>query len=155
MQNHNTKHSTPLPCGGVRGCVRWGWVRWGGLLANSLATAWRNLLKYKVQNAISILCLAAGVVCFAITVYFIYGFGRDVYYDRIKQDIASFSVLAAPYEETERLRKTGSFPENAQLDNDFFNRLLSLKLPAMEELHGYWPTGSSLSEKEAGLQPSI
>ena len=109
------------------------------MLFHHLKTSWRNLLKYKVQNAISILCLAAGVVCFAITVYFMYGFGRSVYYNQIKQDIASFSVLAAPYEETERLRKTGSFPENAQLDNDFFNRLLSLKLPAMEGLHGYQP----------------
>ena len=138
MQNHNTKHSTPLPCGGVRGWVRW--VRWGGgFFSHNLKTAWRNLLKYKVQNAISIACLAVGVVCFAITVYFMYGFGRFVYYNRIKQDLASFSVLATPYEETERLRKTGSFPPNAQLDNDFFNRLLSLKLPAMEELHGCRP----------------
>ena len=104
-----------------------------------LNTSWRNLLKYKVQNAISILCLAAGVVCFAITVYFMYGFGRSVYYDQIKQGFASFSVLATPNEETERLKKTGSFPPNAQLDNDFFNRLLSLELPAMEGLHGYQP----------------
>lgn len=116
-----------------------GWGRWGGLLANSFATAWRNLLKYKTQNIISIACLAAGVVCFAITVYFIYGFGRSVYYNQIKQDLASFSVLATPYEETERLRKTGSFPENAQLDNDFFKSLLCKKLPAMEGLHGYRP----------------
>ena len=109
------------------------------MLFHHLKTSWRNLLKYKVQNAISILCLAAGVVCFAITVYFMYGFGRSVYYDQIKQGFASFSVLATPNEETERLKKTGSFPPNAQLDNDFFNRLLSLELPAMEGLHGYQP----------------
>ena len=109
------------------------------MFLHHLKISWRNLLKYKVQNAISILCLAAGVVCFAITVYFMYGFGRSVYYNQIKQDIATFSVLAAPYEETERLRKTGSFPENAQLDNDFFKSLLSKKLPAMEGLHGYHP----------------
>ena len=133
-QSQSPVHPTPLHTG--RG---WGWVRWGGLFANSFATAWRNLLKYKVQNAISILCLAAGVVCFAITMYFIYGFGRSVYYNQIKQDLASFSVLATPYEETERLRKTGSFPENAQLDNDFFKSLLSKKLPAMEGLHGCRP----------------
>ena len=109
------------------------------MLFHHLKTSWRNLLKYKVQNAISILCLAAGVVCFAITMYFVYGFGRSVYYNQIKQDLASFSVLAAPYEETERLRKTGSFPEDAKLDNDFFKSLLSLELPAMEELHGNQP----------------
>ena len=68
-----------------------------------------------------------------------YSIGRTVYYNQIKQDLASFCVLATPYEETERLRKTGSFPPNAQLDNDFFNHLLSLKLPAMEGLHGYQP----------------
>ena len=109
------------------------------MLLHHFKISWRNLLKYKVQNAISIACLAVGVVCFAITVYFMYGFGRHVYYNQIKQDIATFSVLAAPYEETERLRKTGSFPENAQLDNDFFKSLLSLELPAMEGLHGYHP----------------
>ena len=109
------------------------------MLLHHFKISWRNLLKYKVQNAISIACLAVGVVCFAITVYFMYGFGRSVYYNQIKQDLASFSVLAAPYEETERLRKTGSFPENAQLDNDFFKSLLSKKLPAMEGLHGYHP----------------
>ena len=109
------------------------------MFLHHLKTSWRNLLKYKVQNAISILCLAAGVVCFAITVYFMYGFGRHVYYIQIKQDLATFSVLAAPYEETERLRKTGSFPENAQLEDDFFKSLLSLELPAMEGLHGYVP----------------
>ena len=109
------------------------------MLSHNLKTSLRNLLKYKVQNAISIACLAVGVVCFAITVYFMYGFGRYVYYNQIKQDLASFSVLATPNEETERLKKTGSFPENAQLDNDFFKSLLSKKLPAMEELHGYHP----------------
>ena len=62
MQNHNTDHSSPLHTG--RG---WGWVRWGGgFLFHHLKTAWRNLLKYKVQNVISIACLAVGVVCFAV-----------------------------------------------------------------------------------------
>ena len=124
------------------------------MLLNHLKTSWRNLFKYKVQNAISILCLAAGVVLFAITVYFTYNFGRSDYYNRIKDDRVSFSVLAAPLEETERLKKTGSFPQNAQLDNEFFNRLLSLKLPAMEELHGYWPiTGGNQTFYDNTDQP--
>lgn len=71
------------------------------MFLHHIKTSIRNLLKYKVQNAISILCLAAGVVCFAITVYFMYDLGRDIYYDQIKQDLASFSVLATPNEETE------------------------------------------------------
>ena len=124
------------------------------MLFHHLKTSYRNLLKYKVQNAISILCLAAGVVCFAITVYFMYNFGRSVYYNQTKQDLASFSVLATPNEETERLKKTGSFPPNAQLDNDFFNRLLSLELPAMEGLHGYRPlTGGNQTFYDNTEQP--
>ena len=40
--------------------------------------AWRNLLKYKTQNIISILSLAVGVVCFAITVYLLKSFVLEI-----------------------------------------------------------------------------
>lgn len=38
------------------------------MLLHYIATAWRHMLKYKTQNVISILCLAVGVVCFALTI---------------------------------------------------------------------------------------
>ena len=37
------------------------------LITHNLKAAWRNILKYKVQNTISVLCLSVGVICFAAT----------------------------------------------------------------------------------------
>ena len=36
-----------------------------------LKIALRNLLKYRLQNFISVLCLAVGIVCFSMVSYFI------------------------------------------------------------------------------------
>ena len=136
MQNHNTKHSTPLPCGGVRGRVRW-----GGLLANSLATAWRNLLKYKVQNIISIACLAVGVVCFAITVHIMFNFARNLYYSSIDQGRPVFTIYEMSEEEFKNTAKHDANGADRQLPmvnitKAFIDRLYSMELPAMKEVHG-------------------
>ncbi len=140
MQNHNQSqspvHHTPLPCGGVRGRVRW-----GGLLANSLATAWRNLLKYKVQNVISIACLAVGVVCFAITVHIIFNFARNLYYSSIDQGRPVFTIYEMSEEEFKNTAKHDANGADRQLPmvnitNAFIDRLYSMKLPAMKEIHG-------------------
>lgn len=37
------------------------------LITHNLKAAWRNILKYKVQNTISVLCLSVGVIFFAAT----------------------------------------------------------------------------------------
>ena len=138
MQNHNTVHHTPLPCGGVRGRVRW---VWGGLLANSLATAWRNLLKYKVQNIISIACLAVGVVCFAITVHIMFNFARNLYYSSIDQGRPVFTIYEMSEEEFKNTPKHDANGADRQLPmvnitKAFIDRLYSMKLPAMKEVHG-------------------
>lgn len=39
------------------------------LITHNLKAAWRNILKYKVQNTISVLCLSVGVILFGITLY--------------------------------------------------------------------------------------
>lgn len=39
------------------------------LITHNLKAAWRNILKHKVQNTISVLCLSVGVILFAITLY--------------------------------------------------------------------------------------
>ena len=41
------------------------------LITHNLKAAWRNILKYKVQNTISVLCLSVGVILFAISLYFV------------------------------------------------------------------------------------
>ena len=142
MKNHNQSqsplHHTPLPCGGVRGRVRW---VWGGLLANSLATAWRNLLKYKVQNVISIACLAVGVVCFAITVHIIFNFARNLYYSSIDQGRPVFTIYEMSEEEFKNTAKHDANGADRQLPmvnitKAFIDRLYSMKLPAMKEIHG-------------------
>ena len=138
MQNQSQSpvHHTPLPCGGVRGRVRW-----GGLLANSLATSWRNLLKYKVQNVISIACLAVGVVCFAITVHIMFNFARNLYYSSIDQGRPVFTIYEMSEEEFKNTAKHDANGADRQLPmvnitNAFIDRLYSMKLPAMKEIHG-------------------
>lgn len=119
----------------------WGWVRWGGLLANSFATAWRNLLKYKVQNIISIACLAVGVVCFAITVHIMFNFARNLYYSSIDQGRPVFTIYEMSEEEFKNTAKHDANGADRQLPmvnitNAFIDRLYSMKLPAMKEIHG-------------------
>ena len=140
MQNQSQSpvHHTPLPCGGVRGRVRW---VWGGLLANSFATAWRNLLKYKTQNVISIACLAVGVVCFAITVHIMFNFARNLYYSSIDQGRPVFTIYEMSEEEFKNTAKHDANGADRQLPmvnitNAFIDRLYSMKLPAMKEIHG-------------------
>ena len=141
MQNQNTLHHTPLHTGRGWGWVRWGRVRWGGLLANSFATAWRNLLKYKVQNIISIACLAVGVVCFAITVHIMFNFARNLYYSSIDQGRPVFTIYEMSEEEFKNTAKHDANGADRQLPmvnitNAFIDRLYSMKLPAMKEIHG-------------------
>ena len=40
------------------------------LAFHNVRIAWRNLMKYKGQNIISVLCLAVGMVCFSLTYIF-------------------------------------------------------------------------------------
>ena len=49
---------------------------------HNLKTAWRNLLKYKTQNIISIACLAVGVVCFAVVFQVGTSYLRNLYYTK-------------------------------------------------------------------------
>ncbi len=142
MKNHNQSqspvHHTPLHTGRGWGRVRW---VWGGLLANSFATAWRNLLKYKVQNTISIACLAVGVVCFAITVHIMFNFARNLYYSSIDQGRPVFTIYEMSEEEFKNTAKHDANGADRQLPmvnitKAFIDRLYSMKLPAMKEIHG-------------------
>ena len=76
--NHHPVHPTPLHRG--RG---WGWVHF----FHNLKISIRNLLKYKLQNAISILALAVGMVTLAATHFVLKHFGNpaicdEPYYER-------------------------------------------------------------------------
>ena len=101
--------------------------------------AWRNLLKYKTQNIISILSLAVGVVCFAITVYLLKSFVLDIYLSEM--DTRSVSVSA--YNITEEQYKSRpvhdanwadiQYNDQVWIDRSFIERLNSLEIPSMRE----------------------
>lgn len=93
------------------------------------------MLKYKVQNAISIACLAVGVVCFAITAYIMYNFGLQVYLNLIDDSVMHFSVLDGTEEEALKARDKGEWLPNAELGKDFFARLNNLSFPGVREVH--------------------
>ncbi|MBR3616682.1 MAG: hypothetical protein IKL56_08710, partial [Bacteroidaceae bacterium] len=101
--------------------------------------AWRNLLKYKTQNIISILSLAVGVVCFAITVYLLKSFVLEIYLTEM--DTRSVSVSA--YNMTEEQYKSRpvhdanwadiQYNDQVWIDRSFVERLNSLEIPSMRE----------------------
>ncbi len=131
-QSQSPVHPSPSPCGRV----------WGGVFFfHHLKTAWRNLLKYKVQNVISIACLAVGVVCFAITVHIMFNFARNLYYSSIDQGRPVFTIYEMSEEEFKNTAKHDANGADRQLPmvnitNAFIDRLYSMKLPAMKEIHG-------------------
>ena len=131
-QSQSPVHPSPSPCGRV----------WGGVFfSHNLKTAWRNLLKYKVQNIISIACLAVGVVCFAITVHIIFNFARNIYYSSIDQGRPVFTIYEMSEEEFKNTAKHDANGADRQLPmvnitKAFIDRLYSMELPAMKEVHG-------------------
>ena len=131
-QSQSPVHPSPSPCGRV----------WGGVFfSHNLKTAWRNLLKYKVQNIISIACLAVGVVCFAITVHIMFNFARNLYYSSIDQGRPVFNIYEMSEEEFKNTAKHDANGADRQLPmvnitKAFIDRLYSMKLPAMKEVHG-------------------
>lgn len=50
------------------------------MLIHNLTSGWRNILKYKTQNIISVLCIAVGVLILSITLYGM----RTLYYNAIR-----------------------------------------------------------------------
>ena len=41
------------------------------LVLHNVKASWRNLMKYKTQNVIAVLCLSVGMVCFCVTLFFL------------------------------------------------------------------------------------
>ncbi|MEE1287047.1 MAG: hypothetical protein UHK44_00330, partial [Bacteroidaceae bacterium] len=99
---------------------------------HNLKIAWRNLLKYKTQNIISIACLAVGVVCFAITVHIVFNFARNLYYSSIDQGRPEFTIYEMSEEEFKNTAKHDANGADRQLPmvnitKAFIDRLYSMK----------------------------
>ena len=92
------------------------------MIKHYLKIAIRNLLKYKVQNIISILCLAVGVVCFTVTFHFVVEIGKIYSYDL---DSKSANVIFLNNEESK---------ESAPLTEAEFLRLKEQKPSSVDKL---------------------
>lgn len=108
------------------------------MLIHHLKTAWRNLLKYKTQNIISILCLSVGVVCFSVVFQFMYHIAIDYYFTNIDDSTVYFEA----YERTENdekeplLAPDGSDIQRKSIafNREFYERLYQADIPAMVEI---------------------
>lgn len=108
------------------------------MLIHHLKIAWRNLLKYKTQNIISILCLSVGVVCFSVMFQFMYHIAIDYYFTNIDDS----TVYIEAYERTENDKKEPLLaPDGSDIQReivavkrDFYERLYQADIPAMVEI---------------------
>ena len=103
------------------------------LFLHNIKSSWRNLMKYKVQNAISILCLAVGIVCFAVTVQLLYSNALDFYYSEL--DASTVRVSFFKQTEPGKINNT-NFEGRAQTVRplSFMQKLLEMELPAAKEI---------------------
>lgn len=69
------------------------------MIKHCLKIAIRNLVKYKVQSAVSILGLAVGFVCFSLSLYWIH---YEMTYDHFRQDADRIYMVRTNDEYTER-----------------------------------------------------
>ncbi len=60
------------------------------MITHYLKIAWRNLLKYRTQSIVSILGLAAGFVCFALSAFWIH---YELTYDSFRRDAGRLYVV--------------------------------------------------------------
>ena len=103
------------------------------LFFHNIKSSWRNLMKYKVQNAISILCLSVGIVCFAAMVQIVRAMAIKTYLDTMDTSVAELSFSYKSVNGSASDNGTGQenpyYPTNA-----FINRLNALNLPAIKEV---------------------
>ena len=68
MEKQASTTTSSLPLKGVGGSLR--------MILPTVRVAWRDLMKYKVQNLISVFCLAVGMVCFCVMLLFLHSAWR-------------------------------------------------------------------------------
>ena len=132
--NHPPVHPSPLHRG--RG---WGWV----FLSHNLKIAIRNLSKYKVQNLISIIALAVGIVTLTATHFIVKHMGapsisEEEYYDRCYLvEIVDMNAPDVNYATDETETKNMSFGNKVHpITVEILSALTSNgNLPGVEKIH--------------------
>ena len=110
------------------------------MILHYLKIAWRNMLKYKTQNAISILSLAVGVVCFAITVYLLRSFVLEIYLsemDTRSVSVSAYNLTEEQYKNRDTHDANGAdiqYNDEVRIGRNFIERLNSLEIPSMREV---------------------
>ena len=136
-QQQNCVSPSPLPCGGVRGRVRW------VFLSHNLKIAIRNLSKYKVQNLISIIALAVGIVTLTATHFIVKHMGassisEEEYYNRCYLvEIVDINAPDVKYATDETETKNMSFGNKVHsITVEILSALTSNgNLPGVEKIH--------------------
>ena len=132
--NLSSVHPTPLHTG--RG---WGWV----FLSHNLKIAFRNLSKYKVQNLISIIALAVGIVTLTATHFIVKHMGapsisEEEYYNRCYLvEIVDINAPDVKYATDETETKNMSFGNKVHsITVEILSALTSNgNLPGVEKIH--------------------
>ena len=132
--NHQPLHPTPLHRG--RG---WGWVHF----SHNLKIAIRNLSKYKVQNLISIIALAVGIVTLTATHFIVKHMGapsisEEEYYNRCYLvEIVDINAPDVKYATDETETKNMSFGNKVHpITVEILSALTSNgNLPGVEKIH--------------------
>ena len=97
----------------------------GTFITMNIRVAWRNLMKYKLQNLISSLCLAVGIICFTIAFYF----AGEIFYS---YNLRNKYVAKIAFEETEEDGRTHSTDANET--RTIINQLRQQKLNTVKEI---------------------
>ena len=92
------------------------------LLFQNIKVAWRNLMKYKVQNIIAVLCLAVGLVCFSAT----FIFTQRAWESRMRKGDYSNRVWVALYKQKDSLVHIGP---------DILQRVNEKHLPSIQTIN--------------------
>jgi len=93
------------------------------LLTHNFIAGWRNLLKYKTQNIISIACLSVGIVCLCATLYFIQFIQKS---SQTALDEELYSVQLKQDEEV----------THYQISSVDFKEMLNANYPGVEAIYG-------------------
>lgn len=110
------------------------------MLQHYFKIACRNLLKYKTQNLISILSLAVGAVCFAVTFYIMKSVVLDIYLSEIdtgRVSVNTWKLTEEQYKNRAKLDENLAdiqYNDELRIDHNFIKRLNSLEIPSMREI---------------------
>lgn len=106
---------------------------------HNLKVAWRNLIKYKIQNIIAILCLSIGMLCVSVTYHYIINAWESGIWKMYDNNFVEFHLYDNNGHEitnNDYLNDKTIHSENIGLDViDFARKLEAKHLPSIKKIH--------------------